>query len=341
VSPVPVNEDQLRQLLAERSDPARHRPAPQERIAARIRRARMRRAAGAGLLAVAVAAGVVSGVTLAHDRAAGTSYSGPPLPARFTAADGAVYRQLAVTTMTGPARPSAALTLTVGSAPVDLMGSCDLPHSHALMGVEVNGKIVSVVQCQDPPQLIGLPVRPGQKIRITFVGEARLGLPGLPDLRTDWQFAAYTWQPPATDRPAPAAPRLPRSYTGPNTTAGHGNALRKLVASRSGTWPRDRTARFTLIYHGGHNLDIATICAGLIGGRLQVSHEIDGSGGGDADSCTPAGPGQLGNGGSDLSGVNGKPITLTFRIQAPSSSFAADYAKRPASWTIAIYEEQS
>jgi hypothetical protein len=36
------------------------------------------------------------------------------------------------------------------------------------------------------------------------------------------------------------------------------------------------------------------------------------------------------------------PITLTFRIQAPGPNTAAsDYAKRAASWTIAIYEEQT
>ena len=46
----PVSEDQLRQLLAERSEPARSRPAPTERITARIRRARMKRAAAAGSL---------------------------------------------------------------------------------------------------------------------------------------------------------------------------------------------------------------------------------------------------------------------------------------------------
>jgi hypothetical protein len=331
-----VSENQLRQLLAERSDPARHRPAPQERIAARIRRARMKRAAGAGLLAIAVAAGVVSGVTLAHDRAAVTSYSGPSLPDRFTAADGAAYRRLAVTYLTDPAHPSAALTLTAGSAPIDLMGSCGLPASSALIGVEVNGKMATVIQCQDPPQLIGLPVRPGQKIRITFVSAKRLSFPDVP---TGWRFAAYAWKPPVTARSAPAAPRLPQSYTGPNTTAGHGTALRKLIAIRSGTWPGDQTATFTFTVHGHRNFDISTVCAGLIGGWLQVSHQIDGSGS-EAVSCTPAGPRQLDNDGGILV-TSGKRITLTYRIQAPSSYFAADYAKRPASWTIAIYEEQT
>lgn len=344
MSPVPVSENQLRQLLAERSEPARNRLVPQERIAARIRRARMKRTAGAGLLAVAVAAGVVSGVHLAHQHASMTSYSGPPLPARFTASDGAAYRQLAVTDLADPARPSAALTLTAGSAPIDLMGSCGLPRSGALIGVEVNGKIVSVIRCQDPPQLIGLPVRPGQKIRVTFASAARLGLPGLPDVRTGWQFAAYAWAPPATARPAPAPPRLPRSYTGSSTTAGHGNVLRKLVAIRSGTWPRDRTATFDLTFHGHRSYDISVVCAGSIGGRLQVNHRLDDHQGDSpwvgAVPCTPAGPRQLEQAGGDLSGANGLRFTLTYRLQAPSSYFAAAYAKRAASWTIAVYEEQ-
>lgn len=336
MSPVPVSEDQLRQLLAERSEPARSRPAPTERITARIRRARMKRAAGAGLLAIAVAAGVVSGVNIARDHVAATSYSGPPLPARFTAADGATYRRLAVTDLTDPAQQSATLTVHLGSDPVDVMAGCDSPGNHILIGVKVNGKVANLIECQPTPQLIGLPLRPGQVAHITFVRASSLGLP---DMKAGWQFAAYAWKPPVTARSAPVAPRLPRSYTGPNTTTGHGNALRKLVASRSGTWPDDRMATFTLTYHGGHSLDISVVCAGVIGGRLQVSHQIDNTVAGDAVPCTPAGPGQLDQAGS-LSGVNGKPITLTYHLAAPSAYFAADYAKRAASWTIAVYEEQ-
>ncbi|HET9970692.1 MAG TPA: hypothetical protein VFQ68_20825 [Streptosporangiaceae bacterium] len=76
-----------------------------------------------------------------------------------------------------------------------------------------------------------MPVRPGQLARITFF---RISGLGLPRADTGWRFAAYAWKPPATVRTAPAAPRLPHSYTGPDTTAGQGTALRRLVASRSG-----------------------------------------------------------------------------------------------------------
>lgn len=297
----------------------------------------MKRAAGAGLLAVAVAAGVVSGVTLAHERAAVTSYSGRPLPATFTASDGAAYRQLAVTSLSNPAQKSATLTVRVGSDPVDVMGTCDHPAAYAYMFVKVNGTFSGMIRCQQAPQPIGLPVRPGRTAVVTFVPATG---PYFRSVRADWQLAAYTWTPPATARPAPTAPRLPRSYTGPNTTTGYGNSLMKLIASRSGTWPGDHTATFSLTYHGGHELAIVAICAGVIGGRLDVSHDIDRSRAVTANPCTPAGPGDLGTDVGDVSGVDGQPITLTFHVQAPNRDFAAAYAKRAASWTIAIYEAQ-
>jgi hypothetical protein len=337
-----MSEDQLRRLLAERSAPARNRPVPREHITARIRRARMKKAAGACLLAIAVAAGVVSGVHLAHDHASMTSYSGPPLPASFTAADGAAYHQLAVVSLTEAEQKTTTLTIHVGSDPVDIMGSCDRPLAGAYLGIKINGTYAALIRCQPAPEPIALPVHPGETASITFVPAAS---PVFPDTHANWRVAAYAWTPPATARPAPAAPHLPQSYTGPNTTAGQGTALRKLVAIRSGTWPRDRTATFTLTFSGQRSFDISTVCAGLIGGRLEVSHQdmshqVESSWS-EAVPCTPAGPGQLANGGGDLSGAGGERITLTFRLQAPSSSFAADYAKRAASWTIAIYEEQT
>jgi hypothetical protein len=336
---MPVSENQLRQLLAERSDPARNHPVPQERIAARVRRARMKRAAKAGLLALVVAAGAVSGATLAHEHAAGhaASYSGPPLPASFTASDGTAYRRLAVTDMTDPTQRSAELTVTVGSAPVDVMASCDDPMDHILIGVKVNGVVAGLISCQQTPQLLGLSVRPGQEARITFVRASSFGLP---DIKSGWRFAAYAWTPPAIPRAAPAAPRLPRSYTGPNTTAGHGTALRRLFASRSGDWPGDRTATFTVTYHRGRHIDVSVVCAGAIATRLQVSFQVDGTEAQGAQ-CKSWTPGQPPQETTSVSGRAGVPMTLTFRIQAPSPYAAAAYAKRAASWTIAVYEEQT
>jgi hypothetical protein len=56
-------------------------------------------------------------------------------------------------------------------------------------------------------------------------------LPGAPEDSANWQFAVYQWKPPATAAPAPAEPRLPPSYS---TNSGHGQALRRLITSRSG-----------------------------------------------------------------------------------------------------------
>lgn len=300
----------------------------------------MKRAAGAGLLAFAVAAGVFSGVTLAHERPSGhgANLSGQPLPASFIASDGTAYRQLAATALTDPAQRSAALTVTAGSDPVDVMAACDTPKSGVFIEVRVNGNgtPAGLLACKQTPQLMSLPLRPGYVAHVTFVRESRADVQ---DRNVGWRLAAYAWTPPATIQPAPAAPRVPQSYTGPNSLAGPRNVLRKLVASRSGDWPGDRTATFTFTYHTGQNFNLSMVCAGPIGGRLQLSLQVNGSGSpGTALSCTPAGPGQLG--GPNVTGRrNGESITLTFHIHAPNWR-PADYAKRAASWTIALYEDQ-
>jgi len=335
---MPLSADQLRQLLTDRSDPARYRPAPQERLTTRIRRARIRRAAGASLLAVVAVAGAVSAAALVHEHAPGhaASYSGPPLPVSFTASDGASYLQIAATSMTEPARRPATIKIAAGSYPVDVMAACDTPRSVAVVEVKVNGMFASLIGCQQSPQLIGLPVRPGRQADITF---SPAPVPGLRDADANWRFAAYQWKPPVTARAAPPEPRLPLSYTGYNTTTGHGKALRRLIATRSGDWPGDRTATFTLASHG-RNLDISIGCAGAIAGRLQVSLQVNGTRIPGDVPCASWAPGeQPQDNGGVTGGQAGRPMTLTFRIQAPSA-FTADYAKRAASWTIAIYEEE-
>jgi hypothetical protein len=341
---MPVSEDQLRQLLAERSEPARDRPVPQERITAHVRRARIRRAAGAGLLAVAVAAGVVTGVNLAHEDAPGhpASYSGAPLPASFTAPDGAAYHRLALISLAEPAQQSATLTVHVGSEPVDVMGTCDAPGSGAAIAVKVNGTFAGFIECQGSPRGIGVSVPPGHWADITLLPGSAFGLPAA---TANWRLATYTWTPPATARAAPAVPHLRRSYTGPDTTTGHGNAPRRLIASRSGDWPADRTATFTLTYRG-RNLDVSIACAGFTGDRLLVSLSVNGRGS-ETAPCTSWRPEDQAKNGytlnrqNTLNGQDGGLIKLTFRIEAPSPYAAAAYAKRAASWTIAVYEEQT
>jgi hypothetical protein len=249
---MPLSTDQLRELLAERSDAADLHPAPQECLSMRIRRARIRRATVAGLLAVVAAAGVLTGLHLSHDHAASAvPVSGQQFPVSFTASDGTLYRRMAVT--------------------------------------------------------------------------------------TSWQFAVYEWIPPAVARPAPAVPRLPGSYTGYNTTTGVGMTRLSLIASRSGTWPADLTVTITVPDHG-RNFAISLACSGDIAGRLQVS-VLDRGQLTDQVACASWTPGQQPTGQISFGGRAGVPDTMTFRIQAPSSYWAAAYAKRPASWTIAIYTE--
>ena len=299
----------------------------------------MKRAAGAGLLAVAVAAGVVSGVTLAHDHTTGhtASYNGPPLPASFTAPDRAVYHQLAVTSLAVPAQRYARLTVHVGSEPVAVvLGACDSSARGVAIDFKVENGDFGLIICRATPQVVDLSVRPGRTAVITFVQASRLGEP---DFRASWQLGVYEWTPPAALGPAPAAPRPPNRYTDLSTATGHGTALRRLIASRSGNWPGDRTTTFSVTPHG-RSAQISVACAGTIGGTLQVSIQIDGSRG-QKLPCVSWTPGMKPQATVSISGGAGTPFKVTFRIQAPSPDMAAAYAKRTASWTIAVYEEQS
>jgi len=331
---MPVSEDQLRQLLTERSDPARRRPVPEERIAVRIRRARRRRAAAAGVLAAAVAAGAASGAILAHEPAPEhpASYSAPPLPASFTASDGAAYRRLAITPVTGPAQRSVSFTITAGADPIDVMATCEHPQASRFILVEVNGTGTGFLNCQGQSRLTELYVHPGQRARITFAAGSPVGsrIPG-------WQFAAYAWTPPATARPAPAEPRPPQSYTASAVPPARGNVQWRLIASRSGDWPADKTITITAPA-GTSNLELSVTCAGATAGRLQVSRVSHGSPDGWLGYCEPLTPGQQPPGQVTIQRPDGKAVALTLRLQAPGPDPAA-YAKRAASWTVALYAE--
>jgi hypothetical protein len=328
---MPLSTDQLRELLAERSDAADLHPAPQEDLSMRIRRARIRRATVAGLLAVVAAAGVLTGLHLSQDHAASAvPVSGRQFPVSFTASDGTVYRRVAVTSMAAGQR-SATIDVTVGTHPVDVMASCAAPGQDLALGVDVDGASVGFATCPGTPQLVGLPARPGRQAAITFVSEAR-------SVTTRWQFAVYEWIPPAAvAMPVLAVPRLPGSYTGDNTADGVTTTRLSLVASRSGQWPADRTVTITVPDHGRY-FAVSLACSGDIAGRLQVS-VLDRGQLTDLVTCASWTPGQQPPGQITFGGRAGAPDTLTFRIQAPSSYWAADYAKRPASWTIAIYQE--
>lgn len=334
---MPLSTDQLRQLLTERSEPASYRPAPHERIRMRIRRARIRRAAAAVVVAaIAVGGGLVIAPVL--DRpAANLAVTGQPFPASFTASDGTSYWRVAVTSLTLPAQKTATIRLKVGSYPIDVMAECGAVTSHgvAAAGIAVNGTDSGGVFCPQTRQLFGLPVRLDREADITFT---RITLPQIPNVGGSLRFAVYEWKPPAVAGPAPAAPRLPRSYLGYNTTTGHGMVLRREIASHSGAWPADRTYTVTVPFRG-RGIDISAACSGAIAGRLTITLEDDGHALSTPLQCKSWVAGTAPPDTTGYAGRTGVPATLTFRIQAPSP--AADYAQRSASWTIAIYQEGS
>ena len=354
--------DELRQLLIERSSPAIDHPAPGDQITARIRASSRRRAKAAVALAAVAVIGVAGVVAVAHrggsDHEALTGSR--TLPARFTASDGATYRRVGIASMAAPAQNSVTIKVDVGSDRVDVMATCeggggldtvaDVLVDHAwgdvLFGCSKRPTLRGLVVQPGPsgppvpPALRGvrpmpkaLPVRPGWH-EITFTSS----LAHKPGAWATWLFGVYEWKPPAKLGPPPPAPRLPESYTGYtgyNAASGHGTALLRRIAVHGGRWPVDRTATFTVPFHG-RDLHINAVCSGAIADRLSVTmlHHSP------ALTCASWSPGDELPDTPVLDGAPGKPITLTFRIRVPDGYDRAAYAKRAASWTIGIYEEQ-
>ena len=306
----------------------------------RIRRTRIRRTAAAGAAVIVAVAGVLSVTAVLHQHSSGPAITGgQQFPASFTASDGTSYRRVAVTSLTLPAQKSVTIKLKVGTEPVDVMDACgggqDPGAAEAL--VAVNGTDSGGFICPGTPQLIGLPVRLNREADITFT---EITIPGIRKVgATTWRFAVYEWKPPAVARPAPPIPQLPETYIGNNTTTGHGKVQLRKIASRSGDWPGDRTATFT-VHLQDRNLDISTVCSGAIAGRLIITMQVDGlPASASRLQCVPWAAGKQPPGNTAFAGQAGRSATLTFRIEAPSPALASAYAKRAASWTIAIYQE--
>jgi len=318
---MPLNADQLRQLLAERSDPARYHPAPEEHLTTRIRRARTRRVAVVSVLAVAAVAAVVSVVSLpsGHPSGNAATSAGQQFPGSFTAANGATYTRVAVTSLTGPVGESVTIKIKATQAPVEVMAACDPSDGVGAVNIAVNGVSADGFSCPGPPRLIALSVRSGRAADITFT---EIPVINHPNVSASSRFAIYEWK-------LPAIRRLPASYTGYNTTTGHGMALRRLIVSGSGDWPADRTVTLTM-HSNSHNIDISLVCSGAIADKIQVTMVDNGQGNGSVPCSTwtpEQAPGQI-----TLGNVKPGKQTFTFRIQGPSSA--------AASWAIGVYEEE-
>ena len=104
-------------------------------------------------------------------------------------------------------------------------------------------------------------------------------------------------------------------------------------------WPADRTVTIK-VPAGTSNLKLIMACTGATAGRLQVSRTSHGSPTGLLGFCEPLTPGQPPPVQATVVRPDGKAVTLTLRLQPPDVYKAADYYKRAASWTIALYAEQ-
>jgi hypothetical protein len=318
---MPLNADQLRQLLTERSDPAQYHPAPEESLTTRIRRARTRRVAVVSVLAVAAVAAVVSVVSLpsGHPSGHAATSAGQQFPASFTTADGAYYTRVATTSLTGPVGESVTIKTKATRAPVDVMAACDPSDGVGAVNIAVNGVSAGGFSCPGPQRLIALSVRSGRAADITFT---EIPVINHPNVSATSRFAIYEWKP-------PAIPRLPASYTGYNTTTGHGNALRRLIVSGSGDWPADRTVTLTM-HSNSHNIAISLVCSGAIADKIQITVIDNGQGSGPVP-CTTSLPSEQWQSQMILGNVTPEKQTFTFRLQGPSAA---------AGWAIGVYEEE-
>jgi hypothetical protein len=319
---MPLNADQLRQLLAERSDPARYHPAPEESLTTRIRRVRTRRVAVVSVLAVAAVAAVVGVVSLpsGHPSGNAATSAGQQFPASFTAANGAYYTRVATTSLAGPVGEKVTIKIKATQAPVDVMAACDPSDGVGAVGIAVNGVPADGFSCPGPRRLIALSAGSGREADITFT---EVPVINHPNVTASSRFAIYEGK-------LPAKPRLPASYTGYNTTTGHGMALRRLIVSGSGDWPADRTVTLTM-HSNSHNIDVSLVCYGAIADKIKVTMVENGQGYGSVP-CTTWTPSEQAPGQIVLGDVKPGKQTFTFRIQGPSAA--------TADWAIGVYEEE-
>jgi hypothetical protein len=322
---MPLNADQLRQLLTERSDPARYHPAPEESLTTRIRHARTRRVAVVSLLAVAAVAAVVSVVSVVslpsgHPSGNAATSAGQQFPGSFTAADGAYYTRVATTSLAGPVGETVTIKIKATQAPVDVMAACDPSDGVGAVSIAVNGVPADGFSCPGPPRLIALSAGSGREADITFT---EVPVINHPNVTASSRFAVYEGK-------LPAIPRLPASYTGYNTTTGHGMALRRLIVSGSGDWPADRTVTLTM-HSNSHNIDISLVCSGAIADKLQVTMVENGQGYGSVP-CSTSTPSEQAPGQIVLGDVKPGKQTFTFRLQGLSAAATG--------WAIGVYEEE-
>ncbi|MEV4807778.1 hypothetical protein AB0K18_47960 [Nonomuraea sp. NPDC049421] len=325
---MPIDQRELRDLLAERSSPALDRPIPWHALRARTRGARRLRLSAVAA-AVTFAVAVVAGGTVVSLRGPDqptTANVTEKLPSRYEESDGTVYRRLATATFDPARQASMLFEVEVSGKPVAILPDCPSPKAAPpQVSADVPG-LDKTFTLSPAPFLMNACERgkavdvqpfPAGTRRVIFTVK---GSPGRTAPGT-WRFGVYEWTPPSTMKTA-SPPAEPPAKLGKELN---------LAAKATTTWPDSREVTVT-VPNRGLGLAVATYCGDGLGDRLSRKVWVNGrliKGGIDCSS-KPGGGGFLYLGKRLLSGK-----TTTIRVRLETS--IPEYLRRPGSLTVAVY----
>jgi hypothetical protein len=324
-----LTEIDLHELLHERGDvDVAVAPGRLDGVHRRIRLMRIRRA-----VARAVAAAVaVTAILVGVHTAVGGGIPAPPdpsvAPATWTAVDGTVYRLVSTTTVESPNLSADVLVPTHGGG-IAVRTRCDATsYRDQSAQLAAASQIVRIDGCgdgwSDPLDVPGAPDTLGwMDVPIAVAGPN----PNIPQrARADWSFAFYEWT--GSGRPAGPAPMSQRNFT----SSGH---VERVAGTASGTWPRQRTATFT-VTPGSHAMTFVFLCEGAIGqaspGIVTVRYRIN-------DEESDPTPFDCGHGSNLHTIIEPAAHRSTYTIAFVISSTVSQYDGRPSSWAIAVYTD--
>lgn len=355
---MPLIEDNIRELLRDRSSEPPSNSERLSQVRKGIHRARRRRTAVSGVAAItgvvavsAVGLGGFDGDRTSVDptvRPSPTATAPTPaeLPKTFTGKNGVTYALVGSTSMRQPEEQEVHVNVRPREGrPLDVAATCaplskvspDEQASPPRIDVLVDGKWYGGVSlgCGERLDTAQLILPKGKRMfRVTFTS----GRLGGERASAAWSIGLYEWTPPNKSDAAPKVPRLPDPSADGEEPAYH------LLGSKSGTWPDSRTVKITVPYRG-QQLAVATICRGGAAERMEtVGILIDGKLEDDTGPCDAEGldVGEmtaLHRPVLDRAAEKGS-VTVELRIHGPNSNGRDDaaYKKLPFGWRVGIYE---
>lgn len=373
-------EDQIRELLQECSSQPPGNVDRLRQVEDGIGRARRRRIAawaGTGTAAAVISAGLVAGLvapgSLIPDGFSGQEVAAQPplLPELFIGGDGAIYRNVAKTSLRQTPKlvkqrveepgeyRGVKLKIPVRGNPLDVVVRCNTgPKAKDRQGFgpwvefSVNGEVhnregENALPCDGKIHAIPLPLPRDTKNEVTLTFGISL-VSG--DVTADWALGVYEWTASDKSKDLAAAPELPKTgyvpSEAPVAATGRLREYRK-AQTLTGTWPRDRTVKFTVPDHG-QALGFAIYCRGEAAERVEAGLLVNGQ----LTLRTPCVPPKYAIKEADLTGLGlpnkyppsrsdkkDRTVTIELTLLGPNGGrYDAAYQNRPVNWRIGIYQ---